>query len=290
MNAPAGYDAFYTQLMSEFDSLAALARDKANIERLVADSIPFVGAEPAGPAISDASEALSHFALDYCYGDLSSIANLRSSIDLARTILNGQALPDEAPVAGYEGIDGEIAEITVGLESWKNPTGRLFQSKYVNSIGAKKTAQYESLGKSDWALASAEQILIETRNAALQLPVDARAALSKYNPWEMVWGGVDVVLTVIGITSGVIGSTVVEIVKKPLPEQSGLSVAGLMVEFQNAVSALRDAKLDGEADIKSQLSEALDHEGGTWYERVCARPGDPNPSGPKVGGQPPLMK
>ena len=286
---PTTYNEFYAALMSEFDSLALLAAEKANIERMVTDPIPFMDAEPAGPAISDASDTLSRFASGYCYGDLAGIANLRSSIGLARTILNGDALPDDAPVAGYEGIDGEIAEITVGLASWENPTGRLFQSKYVNSIGMKKTAQYESLGKSDWALEAAERILIETRRAALQLPVDAREALSRYNPWEALWGGVDVTLTVIGITSGTIGSTLVEIVKRPLPTQSGLSVAGLMVEFQNAVLALRDAKLDGEADIKSTLSRELDQESSTWHERVCARPGDPHAPpgrGPQPGGPP----
>lgn len=274
------YDAFFTKLMANYGELQKTAEDKLAQEQLsigahinIPSWIPGVGdddkqGDNTACGFAESRELLRDFGAERLCGDYNALQNMKASLDAARAAINsGEAGQDPG-----QGFDSDVVDLAGGLGSWKTNTANTFRDKYVDPIGATKTRQYEAVGISKTGVETAINILVETRKAALQLPLDAKKALDAYNPVKSVMkGNARVVFRLIGFVVKPAKWVALAITVSDL-EKSGLSVATLMQAFRQAVITCRDNKINVEREISGLLDGFAADRSKAWAQHVCARP------------------
>ncbi|MBB6037997.1 hypothetical protein [Phytomonospora endophytica] len=270
------YDTFSEKLQSNWDelmdvALAKITAEKEALWRMTGD-VPIAGAiyhivnndELGQTDASRTSETLIDLE-DFAArcGDYADIAAMVDDFEAAREILNGD-----------DGVDGDIRAITEGLADWESSTSETFKVSYVETIGQRKTNQYEALGSAKTALEYVIAFIDEYRAALLDLPVQAKKALEEYHvDHYSALGTAAIAVSIIGmLVNPVAGLAAAEVEKKikELQKREGIGVSGVFEELRKGVEELHASLDESMEDLSTKIAERRD--GEWWSDFVSSRP------------------
>lgn len=276
------YDAFYEQLMTNYADLKEVALDKLATEELVATgsievpswvpgTVPGTYGNAESVDFEGCEDALSKLASSYLGADYAELESMSLLLDGAMLALNG---PADGSTGGAPGIDPTIGDIHGGLSSWDSEAGELFTANFVDTIGSRKTNQYNAIDYANRGVATGMELLVEARTRALKLPVDTKKALEDYNPWSWLWwSGAKLGLIGIGMAVKPVAGLLLAFADNQLvaPDDS-LTVAGVISKLVDAAGDFGKDVRGLEDELAAKLDEESKRVEEEWSGHVCSKP------------------
>lgn len=278
------YDVFLDVLMSKYDEMEELAKEKLEWEMYSLAQLPLYGIDGVGEAGNDdfaaARSRLDEFVANHCAGDYAALETMIDGLRAAKLTVHGVDFDGET----RGGISALVGDVYGGLHSWQSETAEVFTAKYVDTIDTRTDNQADSFNRSIVGLIDAKRILDEFRKSLVKAVDDAITALHNYHPFlDSLKVGAELALTVVSFMPVVslvrkifVAGTIV-VASKKLPVKSDMSILTFLQAFGDTLTIQLEEVRAGEALLVEAFEGYSSEEAADWSKYVCSKPVEPTP-------------